>query len=401
MSDLVQISGISIVCVFNDAGVRQGCLDRSINAYDGPVAVEYLPVDNTENTFRSAGAALNHGARRAQHDVVVFVHQDVYIHDMDRVADVAALLSDDAWGVLGANGVTHEGEIMGRLRDRIELVGNDSPLPTEVDSLDEVMFMVRRDRVVRYPLIEDPDLAWHAYAVEYGLRMRSKGLGVGAVNLAITHNSLSINLNRLDVAHRRVASLHPSRLPLFTTCGRIDKGESKLRRIGILRNHGWRMRWLRESRFAHEVYRRLSVRVVLADICYDVDLLNFSAAAPLHLFNFDGDGGFAEYETGPLRLLRRDRPVTCYSSRSFDSLISRLDDLPASASWLLTGIELDDLRLLRKRPDLDSCVAGVQGTAIWLVGGPIAWDLPTQWSGPRAVPSRALVPNRAVAAFGT
>lgn len=401
MSDPIRISGISIVCVFNNVAVRQGCLDRSIDAYDGPIAVEYLPVDNTAHAFPSAGAALNHGARLAQHDVVAFVHQDVYIHAFDRIAGVATALLDNAWGVLGANGVTHDGEIVGRLRDRIELVGNDSPHPTEVDSLDEVMFMVRRDVVLQYPLTEDPDLAWHAYAVEYGLRLRSKGLRVGAVNLAITHNSLSINLSRLDVAHRRVAHLYPGNLPLHTTCGRIDKGESKLRSIGVLRQHGWRIRWLRESRFAHEVYRRLSVRVVLADICYDVDLLDAPAGTPIYLFNFDGDGGFAEYETDTLRLTRRDRPIICYASKTFENLISRLNDLPASASWILTGIQLDDLYRLHDRPDLNSCIAGVQGTAIWLVGGPIARDLPARWSGPRAVPSRALVPNRAVAVFGT
>lgn len=389
--------GISIVCVFNNAAVRRDCLDRSIDAYSGPVPVDYIPVDNTAHDFRSAGAALNHGAGRARYGVVVFVHQDVYLHSLDRLAHVATLLDDDKWGVLGANGVTKSGISVGRIRDRVQLIGENSPHPGEVDSLDEVLFMVRRDRVLQHPLTEDPDLAWHAYAVEFGLRMRSNGLRVGAANLAVTHNSLTINLDRLDVAHRRVARLYPDVLPVATTCGRVGHTPPRWRSVGVLQDNGWRLRWLRESRIARRLYRRLPVPVVLADIRHDVDLLDISDAAPLHLFNLDQVGGFAEYEADPLRLMRRDRPVFCRSSRDRDDLFSWLDEVPTSASWLITDIGLDDLHHLRVRADLDACVAGVARTGIWLAGGPATRRLPVEWSGPRVLPPRALVPARAAA----
>ena len=118
MTEPNRIRGISIVCVFNNAEVRKDCLDRSIDAYGGPVPVDYIPVDNTAHDFRSAGAALNHGAARARHEVVVFVHQDVFLHSLDRIAQAAALLDGDEWGVLGANGVTDRGVSVGRIRDR-------------------------------------------------------------------------------------------------------------------------------------------------------------------------------------------------------------------------------------------------------------------------------------------
>ena len=114
---------MTIACVYNDAAVRRHCLDRSIEAYDGPVEVEYLPVDNTEHAHASAGAALNHAVRQARHDVVVLVHQDVYLHDLDRLAACAAALEDERWGILGANGVTADGTSVGRLRDRVILIG--------------------------------------------------------------------------------------------------------------------------------------------------------------------------------------------------------------------------------------------------------------------------------------
>lgn len=178
--------GISIICVFNNLSVRRNCLDRSIEAYTGPASIDFIPIDNTAHTFKTAGAALNHGASRARHDVVVFVHQDVYFHSIDELVRAASFLTHDDWGLLGANGVTSLGRSAGRLRDRVQLIGSSAPAPVEVDSLDEVLFMVRRDRVLEYPLTEDNDLAWHAYAVEYGIRMRAQGLRVGAVNLAVT-----------------------------------------------------------------------------------------------------------------------------------------------------------------------------------------------------------------------
>lgn len=397
MTEPNRIRGISIVCVFNNAEVRKDCLDRSIDAYGGPVPVDYIPVDNTAHDFRSAGAALNHGAARARHEVVVFVHQDVFLHSLDRIAQAAALLDGDEWGVLGANGVTDRGVSVGRIRDRVQLIGENSPHPGDVASLDEVLFMVRKDRVLKHPLTEDPDLAWHAYAVEFGLRMRSQRLRVGALNLAVTHNSLTINLDKLDVAHRRVAQLHPDHLPVTTTCGRIGHVPPRWRNVGVLRDNGWRLRWLRESRIARQLYRRLPVPVFLADIRHDVDLLDYSDAAPLHLFNLDQAGGFAEYEVRLLRLMRRDRPLICRSSRHRDDLFSWLDEVPPSASWLVTDIGLDDLGCLNDRADLDACIAGVARTGIWLAGGTVTRSLPAEWTDPRALPPRALVPARASA----
>ena len=397
MTDPGRIAGISIVCVFNDAAVRRDCLDRAIDAYSGAVSVDFVPVDNTGHQFPSAGAALNHGATRAIHDVIVFAHQDVYLHSVDRITEAATFLLDDAWGVLGANGVSHSGASVGRLRDRVQLIGDSSAAPTEVDSLDEVLFMIRRDRVLQDPLSEDGGLAWHAYAVEYGLRMRSKGLRVGALNLAITHNSLTINLDKLDAAHGRIAQLYPEALPVATTCGRIGPGPSRWRRVGALRDHGWRLRWLRESGVARKLHSQLPVPVVLVDIRHDVDLLDFSAARPLYLFNFDDVGGFAEFDTKPLRLLRRERALICASSRNGDDLWSQLEQVPAAESWLVTNIGLEDLRGLRRHVDVDSCIAGVQSNGIWLAGGPVTRALPEQWSGPRAVPLRARVSARPTA----
>ncbi|WP_090967735.1 hypothetical protein [Nocardioides exalbidus] len=375
--------------MYNDLAVREHCLDRSLAAYDGPVEVEYLPVDNTAHAFTSAGAALNHAARMARHEVVVMVHQDVYLHDLDQLARAAAALDDPRWGFLGANGVTSGRRSVGRLRDRVILIGDSAPDPVEVDTLDEVLVMARRDDLVAEPLSEDPELAWHAYAVEYALRTRARGRLVGAVDTAITHNSLTINLARLDEAHRHVADGYPDLTPIHTTCGTVAARPSRLRQLPLVREHGWRRRWLRESSAAARVTTALDIPVVLADIAHEVDLVDWSSDAPLRLVNLDRVGGFAAHAGRPEVLERRDRPILMEAVADLDGLRSSLSDVSPDEPVLVTGLSLEDLPQLRDVIEPERWMAGVQWDEVWLLGGPPALDPPLEWSRPQAVPLRA------------
>ena len=264
---------VTVVCVFNDPEVRAACLDRSLQdlAAEAP-DTEYIPVDNTGHAHATAGDALNHGARMARHPVVVFVHQDVYLQSL-RALEVAAalLLAEPTVGVVGAVGVDPSERLVGRIRDRVVLTGTQVRGLVAAESLDEVLFMVRRDDVLAEPLATHPDLAWHAYAVEYGLRHRRAGRVVRVADLPLTHNSLTINLARLDVAHRRILSDYPGLMPVATTCGPIPapvrRGIEPLR---VLRSSA---RWVRQSVAVRRALRDLRLSVVLADLTRDVDQL--------------------------------------------------------------------------------------------------------------------------------
>ena len=157
-------------------------------------------------TYPSAGAALNHGVSRAANDVVVFVHQDVLLHSLTAIKEAAALMRPGGFGVLGAAGIRREGQIVGYIRDRVVLLGEQALDPVDVDSLDEVLFMAPRSQLLRDRLTENADMAWHGYAVEYGLRVRRQGLRVGVIDIPLTHNSLTVNLARLDAAHMAIGA---------------------------------------------------------------------------------------------------------------------------------------------------------------------------------------------------
>lgn len=379
--------GISIVCVFNDVDVRRECLDASIAAYAGTVDIEYIPVDNRDHAFASAGAALNHGARLARHPVVAFAHQDVYLHSVDRLLVAASAFAENSWGLLGANGVASDGENVGRIRDRTQLIGRPALLPVEVDSVDEVLFLVPRALVLAEPLSEDPDLAWHAYGVEYSLRVLGLGLRAGAVDLAVTHNSLTVNMARLDEAHRTVGLLHPDRLPIQTTCGVVGGRDSRLRSWGVVRHHGWRVRWLRHSWLARRARRRLDVPVVLSDIREEVDLLPLHADVPLRLVNVDRSGTFAEHDRTPLRFTRHGRPVVMSSVRTVAEVRDVVGTSDDGQIVLVVGLALDDLEALRGVADgTRPWLLGLHPGEIWLLGGLSPDRLPESWSRRAAVP---------------
>ena len=80
----------------------------------------------------------------AKNEVVVFVHQDVYLHSLTALKQAAAQMRADGFGLLGAVGVRSDRLLIGRIRDRILLAGEVVTGRAEADSVDEVLFMAPR-----------------------------------------------------------------------------------------------------------------------------------------------------------------------------------------------------------------------------------------------------------------
>lgn len=387
-------AGLSVICVFNNEAVLADCLDRSIRDSGDP-AVELIAVDNRGGLFSSAGAALNHGARLARHDVLCFVHQDVYLHSISRLLEIGSLLGDD-WGLIGAAGIRSDGLVVGRLRDRVQLIGAEALYPVQVDSVDEVLFMVRREQILEHPLSEHPDLSWHAYAVEYGVRLRKLGLRTGAADLAITHNSLTINLAKLDRAHTRVALLYEAETPIVTTCG-VIRGENKATRrsdgVALLRRNRWRWRWLKESLRIAVAHRPREIHAVLADIRLDFDDLPWSETSGT-IINIDESGKFRRYIDRPVQLMRFTKRFDFYcvqdgqeavnllcSEKITNALLTNFS--PQSASTLFVAARLEPFDL----------ILGAHEKDLWALVGPICDDTPKTWTLQRATPFRIRLPR--------
>jgi hypothetical protein len=386
---IASCASVSIICVYNDLAVRQQCLDRSIEAFGAQDPdVEYLPIDNVDRTYSSAGAALNHGTSLATKDVVVFVHQDVFLHSLAALKQAAGQMMAGDFGVLGAIGIRSDSRMIGRIRDRVILTGDAVTHPTDVDSLDEVLFMAPRSQLLRKQLTESSELAWHGYAVEYGLRVRGKGLRVGAVDIPLTHNSLSTNLDHLDVAHQAIAERYPDLLPVWTTCGLITMKTTKKAGESWLSSHRWRYRWLRDS-LALRGARRDAGRTpgVIADIRHDIDgIVGRSPDRRLHIFNCFRDSSFMDGSPDPLELRRHDGRVV-FAACAVSDVPAALASSPPGSWQLVTNLSRADLKVLHSRlPTIPGVLGFHTGTGLWLLLGVPIKDLPPQWRSKRATP---------------
>jgi hypothetical protein len=396
-------ASVSVVCVYNNPAVRRQCLDRSIEALSDAVSdVEYLPIDNVNGTYASAGAALNHGVSRASNDVVAFVHQDVFLHSLAALTEAAGQLIAGDFGVLGAVGVSSEGRTVGRIRDRVVLLGDAVDQPTVVDSVDEVLFLASRALLLREPLTESPAMAWHAYAVEYGLRARRLGLRTGVADIPLTHNSLTINLDRLDEAHQAIAEGYPDLLPVRTTCGVVTKRTADPRAAATwFPSHRWRYPWLRESLALRKASKATGAGFssVLADIRRDVDgVIDRSPERRLHIINRSDGRRFLDGSLNPFELARRDGSVVLATSE-ISGLPAVLSRRPPGSWLLLTNLSRADVEALGPQLSAEQVVLGFhEGIGFWfLLGAPLT-ELPPQWQSKRATPlgMRALVAQSGV-----
>jgi hypothetical protein len=379
---------VSVICVFSDVEVRRRCLDRSIAERRADVQIEYLPIDNTDGAFATAGAALNHGASLATNDHLAFVHQDVYLHSLRALERAAGVLADNpGMGVLGAAGITRSGGIIGRVRDRAVLIGAAADEPVDVDSVDEVLFMAPRSLIHREPLSEAPELAWHAYAVELGVRARSLGLRVCALDIPLTHNSLTTNLDRLDTAYAAVASRHPEAMPVRATCGWVGPTAPTRPVAAVLRPHRWRYRWLRESLATHAARSAVGARrCVLGDIRLDVDdVIAEDLGEPLLVINLEQERGFPDH--APLELIRGATPITL-TAKPLSGVVEIVADADPSTPILLTNLDRGDLRALAKHLPRGPRLLGFRREiGYWLLlGRAAAATAPPSWRTAKAKP---------------
>lgn len=383
---------VSVICVFNNPSVLAECLTASVKAGIAKApGTELIPVDNTSGQFPSAGAALNHGASLARNDVLVFVHQDVYLHSLPALEASAGILMDNpSVGLLGAVGVTHAGRVMGLIRDRVVLTGERSQGLSEVDSLDEVLFMVRREQIFVHPLAEDHDLSWHAYAVEYGVRMRSLGLRVAVADIPLTHNSLTINLDRLAEAHAWIAEAYPGQMPVITTCGTVQ-APTRTWTIPLFGRlfeiHKWRYRWLRESLAAHRLRKQAKSVTVLGDIRRDIDDICSAAGldSALVISALPSDLA-ATPVAGPLELNRRNVKFSFRTALESD-LPSLVRSRPAHESIALTNISFGGAGDIAEALADRQIIAGFhENTGPWVLTGPAAAAAIPYYRTPQSTP---------------
>jgi hypothetical protein len=176
--------------------------------------------------YPSAAEAYNGAIARAKTDLLVFIHQDVYLPEgwMNQVQNGIKILSeaDPEWGVLGVWGSRSSGERAGFVYDGASgrVLGNQFEGGLEVDSLDEIVLILRKSAGLCF----DPQIpGFHMYGADICLEARRRKKKCYAIAAFCIHNTnqygmLPWQFWKSYLAMRRKWK---AQLPIKTTCTEI------------------------------------------------------------------------------------------------------------------------------------------------------------------------------------
>ena len=176
--------------------------------------------------FSSAGIAYNDAMSAANNDIIVFMHQDIYLpDDWDmKLKSIIETLEHSGvkWGVLGCFGISLRGQPVGHVYSN----GLNSELgfpqgPVRATSLDEIVLILRKSSGLHF----DPRLShFHLYGADICMESKKRGYENYVVSNYCIHNSLPIN--RLPEEFWQCAEYLRDKwrgdLPIKTTCVTIS-----------------------------------------------------------------------------------------------------------------------------------------------------------------------------------
>jgi hypothetical protein len=174
---------------------------------------------------KSAAEGLNRGIKEAVNSIVVCLHQDVYLPagwprrflQQYRMAEQFGPI-----GVAGCFGVTAHWQqkqrvYTGHVVDRDQVLRYGTTLPTQVDTLDELLLAVPKDTPLRF----EPRVGFHFYGADICLSARAAGLSCVALDALCFHHSRTVDGAlplEFYVGAAALAQKWQDALPVATSC---------------------------------------------------------------------------------------------------------------------------------------------------------------------------------------
>lgn len=94
---------VSIIIVYTDDNLLRECL-LYCKQQTFKDEIELITLDNRESRFPSAAQALNYGAENSHGDVLIFLHQDLFLWENDFVHRCYQFLCDTDYVIAGVGG---------------------------------------------------------------------------------------------------------------------------------------------------------------------------------------------------------------------------------------------------------------------------------------------------------
>jgi GT2 family glycosyltransferase len=209
----------TVVSATNDEVLLNSCLLSSPEIGDATDVI-------LQRGYPSAAAAYNAGLQAAKTDLVIFVHQDVYLPKgwVASLRSALDLLSrvDPNWGVLGVWGFNELSEDgLGFLYCVANgKLGSAFAGLREVRTLDEVLLIVRKSSKLNF---DERVPGYHMYGTDVCLEARRRGMKSYAIPAFCIHNTSGYRMLPLQFwsAYLFVRKKWRSELPITTSCIRI------------------------------------------------------------------------------------------------------------------------------------------------------------------------------------
>jgi hypothetical protein len=206
----------SFVSAVNNEQVLRSCL---LNSPDIGTVQDVI----LQRGYASAARAYNAGIDKANGDLVVFAHQDVYFPEgwlASARSAVEALSSEDPdWGVVGVWGVKRTGDRAGHVycAGLMKTLGGPFEGGREVRSLDEVVLIVRKSSGLRF---DERLRGFHMYGADICLEAERRGMKCYAISALCIHNTNGYNMLPLQFWKRSMFLRRKWKreLPISTPC---------------------------------------------------------------------------------------------------------------------------------------------------------------------------------------
>lgn len=209
----------TVVSAVNNEAVLESCLLSSpcLGAADAVLL---------KRGYSSAARAYNSAIAESKTDILVFVHQDVFLPagwDTQLEASLAQLSKHDPeWAVAGAWGVHPTGQRFGHLFcvGLGQKLGGDFVAGQQVRTLDEVLLIVRKSSGVHF---DEALEGYHFYGTDICLEAEKLGKKCYAISAFCIHNTNGYSLLPWDFwkTYFWLRRKWKRRLPIITPCTEI------------------------------------------------------------------------------------------------------------------------------------------------------------------------------------
>jgi hypothetical protein len=217
---MTQIKPITFVVAVNDRRV----LEENLLASTCVHAPHEVLI---QEGFPSAALAYNDALLKATNNLIVFVHQDVFLPEtwIGQLEESLEYLyqTDPSWGVLGCWGARADGSLLGHVYSSgLGVLGACLEHPERVQTLDEIVLICKKSSGLSF----DARLPhFHFYGTDICMRAAARGLNCYAMSGFCVHNTRQIlRLPREFYAcYAHIKRSWKDRLPIQTSCIRITR----------------------------------------------------------------------------------------------------------------------------------------------------------------------------------